>query len=596
MDDVARWQARFRAARVSLPDWADDAPQRSLYVSNATGVFEVYAWDRAADTHRQITDRPNGTSHAALDPAGAWIWWFADTDGDEWGAWMRQRFGGGPDVAAIPGLAPSYSSGLAIGRRTVVVGRSTDDGASVHLSRDGVEPTLLYASEHDAHVGALSRDDTLIAIGHAEHGDSRHMALRVYDADGSTVAEKWDGAGLGLEAIGFSPRSGDSRLLVQHERRGRAELMVWDVATDRETELPLDLPGELAADWYDDGAALLVSHDHQARSELYRYDLTTGQLNRLDTPPGVVGSARARPDGEVEFSWSSSAEPPVVRAVGGGTILRPPGEPPPTAYPVEDLWVDAPAGRIHALLCRPAGTPPYPTVFAIHGGPEAADEDSFRARRAAFVDAGYAVVHVNYRGSSGYGSAWRDALEGRPGLTELEDIAAVRAALAASGDSSNSGGSGLLDPERCALEGGSWGGYLTLLGLGTQPELWTAGLAAVPVADYVAAYEDEMEGLRAFDRAIFGGSPTDVPEVYERCSPITYVDRVRAPLLVLAGANDPRCPIRQIDNYLAELSRLGTPHEVYRFDAGHGSLVVEEQIRQMSAELDFLRRHVPLPQ
>ncbi|MEJ7702706.1 MAG: prolyl oligopeptidase family serine peptidase [Geodermatophilaceae bacterium] len=258
--------------------------------------------------------------------------------------------------------------------------------------------------------------------------------------------------------------------------------------------------------------------------------------------------------------------------------------------------MDAPAGRIHALLCRPAGTPPYPTVFAIHGGPEAADEDSFRARRAAFVDAGYAVVHVNYRGSSGYGSAWRDALEGRPGLTELEDIAAVRAALAASGDSSNSGGSGLLDPERCALEGGSWGGYLTLLGLGTQPELWTAGLAAVPVADYVAAYEDEMEGLRAFDRAIFGGSPTDVPEVHERCSPITYVDRVRAPLLVLAGANDPRCPIRQIDNYLAELSRLGTPHEVYRFDAGHGSLVVEEQIRQMSAELDFLRRHVPLPQ
>ncbi|MEJ7702707.1 MAG: hypothetical protein WKF47_03090 [Geodermatophilaceae bacterium] len=238
MDDVARWQARFRAARVSPPDWADDAPQRSLYVSNATGVFEVYAWDRAADTHRQITDRPNGTSHAALDPAGAWIRWFADTDGDEWGAWMRQRFGGGPDVAAIPGLAPSYSSGLAIGRRTVVVGRSTDDGASVHLSRDGVGPTLLYASEHDAHVGALSRDDTLIAIGHAEHGDSRHMALRVYDADGSTVAEKWDGAGLGLEAIGFSPRSGDSRLLVQHERRGRAELMVWDVATDRETELP----------------------------------------------------------------------------------------------------------------------------------------------------------------------------------------------------------------------------------------------------------------------------------------------------------------------------------------------------------------------
>jgi dipeptidyl aminopeptidase/acylaminoacyl peptidase len=191
---------------------------------------------------------------------------------------------------------------------------------------------------------------------------------------------------------------------------------------------------------------------------------------------------------------------------------------------------------------------------------------------------------VNYRGSTGYGSTWRDALEGRPGLTELDDIAAVRAWMI---------DQGVADADRCILEGGSWGGYLTLLGLGVEPKAWAAGLAAVPVADYVAAYEDEMEPLRAFDRAIFGGSPNEVPEVYERCSPITYVDAVRAPVLVLAGANDPRCPIRQIDNYLGRLNELGKPHEVYRFDAGHGSLVVDEQIRQMAAELDFVGRHVP---
>ncbi len=580
VDVSQKWQERFRAVRVSLPDWADDAPQRCLYVSNAGGVLEIYAWDRDSDTHRQVTARPNGTSQATLDPTGEWIWWFADTDGDEWGTWMRQPFGGGSDGPAVVGLAPSYSSGLAIGRRIVVIGRSTDNGASIHVRRDTAESLVLYTSEHDAHVGALSRDDTMIAIAHAEHGDSRHMALRVYDAGGSPVAEKWDGAGLGLDVVGFSPVAGDGRLLVQHERRGRSELLIWDIAADTETELSIDLPGELDASWYDDGTALLVSHDHHARSELYRYELSDGALSRLDTPPGIVGAATARPDGRVEFSWSSSALPPVIRAVGGGTVLTPPGQPPPEAYPVEDVWVDGPSGSIHALLCRPAGPPPYPTVFAIHGGPEAADEDSFRPRRAAFVDAGYAVVHVNYRGSSGYGSAWRDALQGRPGLTELEDIAAVRAAVI---------DDGVVDPARCALEGGSWGGYLTLLGLGTQPVLWTVGLAAVPVADYVAAYEDEMEGLRSFDRAIFGGSPADVPEVYELCSPITYVDQLRVPLLVLAGANDPRCPIRQIENYLA---RLGTPHEVYRFDAGHGSLVVEEQIRQMGVELDFLGRHI----
>ena len=202
------------------------------------------------------------------------------------------------------------------------------------------------------------------------------------------------------------------------------------------------------------------------------------------------------------------------------------------------------------------------------------------------MDAGYAVVHVNYRGSTGYGSAWRDALTGRPGLTELEDVAAVHDALVEEG---------FLDPSRALLSGGSWGGFLTLLGLGTQPERWAAGIAEVPVADYLAAYEDEMEGLRAYDRALFGGSPDEVRDVYVRSSPITYVDAGSAPVLVVAGANDPRCPIRQIENYLGALERLGKDHEVYRYDAGHGSLVVDERVRQMRVELEFVARRLGLP-
>jgi dipeptidyl aminopeptidase/acylaminoacyl peptidase len=307
-------------------------------------------------------------------------------------------------------------------------------------------------------------------------------------------------------------------------------------------------------------------------------------LERLDTPPGVVRGATARPDGTVELAWSSSQLPPVIRRADGPVVLSVGSEEPPEAYPVEDRWVPGPGGDVHALLVRPEGRPaPYATAFLVHGGPEAADDDSYRARRAAYVDAGYAVVHVNYRGSTGYGSAWRDALTGRPGLTELEDVGAVYDALVAEG---------VVDPRRAILSGGSWGGFLTLLGLGTQPERWAAGIAEVPVADYLAAYEDEMEGLRAYDRALFGGSPEQVRDVYVRSSPITYVDAVAAPVLVVAGANDPRCPIRQIENYLAELDRLGTPHEVYRFDAGHGSLVVEETIRQVEVALSFALRHV----
>jgi dipeptidyl aminopeptidase/acylaminoacyl peptidase len=84
-----------------------------------------------------------------------------------------------------------------------------------------------------------------------------------------------------------------------------------------------------------------------------------------------------------------------------------------------------------------------------------------------------------------------------------------------------------------------------------------------------------------------------VHDVYVRSSPLTYVDAVAAPVLIVAGANDPRCPIRQIDNYLTQLDEQGKQHEVYRFDAGHGSLVIEETIRQVEVALDFALRQVP---
>jgi dipeptidyl aminopeptidase/acylaminoacyl peptidase len=98
------------------------------------------------------------------------------------------------------------------------------------------------------------------------------------------------------------------------------------------------------------------------------------------------------------------------------------------------------------------------------------------------------------------------------------------------------------------------------------------------------------------DRALFGGTPDEVPDRYHQSSPLTYVDAVVAPVLVLAGANDPRCPIRQIDNYLGRLAARAVPFEVYRFDAGHGSLVVEERISQMAAQLNYARRHLATSQ
>ena len=423
----------------------------------------------------------------------------------------------------------------------------------------------------------------MLAFSHSEHGDSRHPALRVVRLDGSTVADLWDGSGKGLAVEGFSPV--DNRLLVGHERWGRPSVLIWEPETGATDELGLDLPGEVDGSWYPDGSALLLAHQDRARTEIYRYELTTRRLRRLDTPAGVIAAATARPDGAVWLSFSSGVRPPQVLDLDGAVVIAPEGEAPPPGARFADVDVPGPGGTIHALLARPEREPPHPAVFLLHGGPEAHDQDSYAPEVSALVDAGYAVVCVNYRGSTGYGTAWRDALEAAPGNTELEDVAAVRGALVADG---------VVDGRRTALAGASWGGYLTLLGLGIQPKLWAAGAAAVPVADYVAAYEDEMEALRAFDRALFGGSPAEVPDAYRKASPITYADAVLAPVLILAGDNDPRCPLRQVQRYVEQMRALGKTVEVYRFDAGHGSLVLEERVRQMRTELDFFARHLPV--
>jgi dipeptidyl aminopeptidase/acylaminoacyl peptidase len=577
MSDAA-WRRRFRAARTTLPAWGRDDPTRLLYASNAGGKWELYTWDRRTDVHRRITDRPEGTLRGQLDPAGARVYWFDDDRGNEFGRWVVEPLSGGSPRPAAPEIGPAYSAGLALASSFAVLGTSTEAGHAIYHVRNGEAPALLYSHRESVWVSGLSRDESLLCLSHSEHGDSRHPALRVVDLSGRPVAELWDGPGRGLWVSGWSRVPGDQRLLVTHERREMPQPLIWDVARGEVIELSIDLPGEVHGSWYPDGAALLALHDHRGRSELYRYEVGRGALAPIPVEPGTITEARVRPDGEIWYGWTRSSTPPEVRA-GDRVLLRPPGEAAPRGVAYSDHQVEG----IHIFLAEPPSPRPHPMLFEVHGGPPAHDRDAFSPTVQAWVDHGVAVVLVNYRGSTGYGKAWRDALEGNPGFTELEDIARVHDWVVRSG---------IAHPEKIILGGASWGGYLTLLGLGLQPERWALGLAKVPVGDYIAAYEDEMEPLKAFDRSLFGGAPEEIPQVYVARSPITYVDRVRVPVLILAGLNDPRCPIRQIENYVARLRDLGKPHDVYRYDAGHGSLVIDEAIRQVEMQIAFAARHL----
>lgn len=628
-DDPAaerRWRGRFTAPRLSLPEPARDEPDHTVLVSNQTGTFELFTWNAATGELVQATDRPDGTSLGSLSADGRSLWWFDDHGGDEFGSWRHQMFGAGPDSGhdALPGVPPGYPAGVEIGRTLAIAGFSDDDGTRVHLAKDGGIATV-YRNAADGGVGALSTDESLWVLSHSERGDSRYPALRVFDVgSGEVVCDLDDGSGKGLVALGFPTVAGDSRLLVGHERRGRDELGIWDIRTGAFTELRIDLPGDLDGGFYPDGTAVLVVHTYQGRSTLHRFDLASNLLTRLLAETGVIAGALARADGTVWYRHSSAETPWQLRALRAGAeahestdhaeetgaaaaasappaaeigrstvLLTGPGEAAAPSEPLIDLWVDGPGGKIHAFLARPTEAPavsgaahsnsPVATVFVIHGGPADADEDGFDALRAAYLDAGLAVCHVNYRGSTGYGSAWRDAIGKRVGHTELADIAAVQDHLAIRG---------LIDPDRCAIAGHSWGGFLTLLALGTQPSRWACGVAGVPVADYLTAYADEMEPMRAYDRALFGGSPDEKPGGYADSSPLTWIDAVAAPVLVMVGENDPRCPVRQVDNYLAALADAGGAYAVYRFNAGHGSMVVEERLRQVACEVAFVRDHL----
>ena len=248
--DLPAWEARFRARRVGLPDWALDRPERAAVAATTSqGVLELHSWRVGGDQLLQATSRPDGTATGTISPDGEWLWWFDDDKGDERGIWRRQPFGSAPGelgsgiqpatspdgtslVEDATGLPPAYSSGLALGHTAAIVGSSDDEyGVRVHAVRrpvEGGESTtqLLYEHAEEAYVGDLSRDEQLVVLAHSEHGDSRHPALRVLRMENATtVADLWDGPGKGLHPSGFSPVAGDPRLLVVHEREGVPALL-----------------------------------------------------------------------------------------------------------------------------------------------------------------------------------------------------------------------------------------------------------------------------------------------------------------------------------------------------------------------------------
>ena len=594
---TAAWEQRFRAPISFLPEWSPQAPDRCVYASNESGIWQLYAWQPSSGEPRQVTESTIGVVDGTPTLDGEGVLWFDDTTGDESGRWLVQPFAGGETRAFLEGVPDGWNEGLAQGPGIVAVAASDRDGFALYVARDGRRAKEVYRSTEAVRLGsvdqrgftrgALSADGSLLCIEHAEHGDLIHPALKVLDPrTGAAVGEQLD-EGMPLSARCWSPVSGDPRLAFDHEREGETRPAIWDVASGKRRDLQLEPAGSIfVEDWWPDGSALLLRHLVDGRHRLLRLDLGTGDLQTLAIEQGVISKARVRPDGRVWLSHEQGHRPRRILDDTGAEVLQLRQAASTAARPYESWRFDNPHGqRVHGFFVRPAGSDqPYPVMMFVHGGPTALDMDRWQPEVQAYVDAGFAVAMVNYRGSEGYGREWRDTLIGDIGGPELEDVNAGLRDLVERG---------IADPQRAVIAGYSWGGYVTLLELGKHPELWLCGVAGVPVGDYEAGYEELSPLLQAYDRALLGGVPSDVPELMRDRNPINFADAVRAPVLFLIGENDSRCPYRQAMLYVDKLAARDHPHDVYVFPTGHSPFDVDERVRQVQKILEFLGRHVP---
>ena len=593
--DSAPWKQRYRAWAIASAAVASNEPARGIAVTNASGVHQVYAWDVGSGDLSQLTFVPSGKIAASLNPAGTFVYYLDDQQGNELGHLVRIPYGGGDTEDVTPDLDPYALAAVAFSRdgTHLAFTTATREGHQTYVMDLGADGALGEARPL-FHTGRLMRglelsgDGSVAVLGLTERSKSTDGDLVAVDtASGERLNELFDDDA-SVTAARFSRTPSDARVLGATTVTGVRRPLIWDTRSGERTDIALDgVAGEvIPADWSEDGDRLLLMQVSQAVQRLATYNLASDELMWLDHPSGMISSAHFAEGGEIYAHMNNSTAPGRVVALDEASgaerrVLLKGGDSPAGTQSRSITYPSTEGAEIQAWLATPPGDGPYPTIVNIHGGPTAAAFDQFSPVVEAWLDHGFASLSINYRGSTTFGHEFEMCIRGKLGQWEVDDLAAAH---------EWSIQNKIAIPNQVFLLGGSYGGYLTLLGLGMRPELWAGGMAMVAIADWKLMYEDQAETLRQYQVALFGGTPDELPEQHERSSPITYVEHVRAPLQVIQGANDTRCPARQLKAYEERMKELGKELELHWFDAGHGSYAIEQALEHQQWRMEFAGR------
>ncbi|MEV0569237.1 prolyl oligopeptidase family serine peptidase [Dactylosporangium sp. NPDC050588] len=575
------WRQGFLAPRLRWVQVAKAERSRGLAALQDEHGLELAACDFTTGEVRRIgvpTDGFIDSAWVAADATSAFF--LADDGGNELGHVHRVLL---DDPSVIedmtPGL-PDYTlrgADVSADGETLVLDLVTDEGYDLVClpvrGAPATSPRRLVRTVHEAWNCRISADGTVATLDTTDHAPgTRRFAVTAYDTvTGAVVGRLMLPSSGAATAVCCSPHRGDQRVLVATQRAGdRSGVLVWDPVGDTTVELLEETTATVVPlDWSPDGRHVLLCLELLAAQWLERVDVLTGERERLDLPAGSFRSPYLRtsqfgPGGTVLAShehgmspltliaWQAPSRHRVVLG-GDGSADRAGFE--HVVFPSSD------GTQIQGWLARPTGTGPFPAVVHCHGGPHVCVADEFTPAARAWVEHGFAFLTVNYRGSSGRGRAFEEQIHGDVGRWELEDLAAAHRWLVDGGISAAG---------QILINGESYGGFLVLYALGRQPELWAAGIGEVVLADWELTHHDSPLAMRRLDEMLFGGPPETHGDLYRERSPLTYVDEVRAPILLWQGSNDTRTPPGQVVAYAERLAARDHPCELHWFEGGHG--------------------------